>query len=262
MTTLTNAPLIEVATQFRWGSHNLGADGGVSFDFPQDENKASRAALETALRAAGFIRVEEVDPALDDVAFAYSRLYQRADSEWPIIQTGVGVAGIHLSDEGYDWKPYKALVLDAFSVISEALGSRYPQGVPYLGFELLYLDGFPLAPDETPEIFLKNKLNATLIPPKQFLQASFLQPEPNVTAAGLSFEIALAEPLGLLIVEVEHHNDVLGKPGFVMDTRVRSVGDAIEYTASGVDTWLESAHRVQRHAFETLISKAYRESFR
>ena len=261
MTTLANAPLIEVATQVRWGPHSVGADGSLSFEFPKHEQEASREALEAALRAYGFTRVQEIDPALDDVAFTYSRLFQKEDSEWPIIQTGLGVAGVHLSDDGYDWDPYKRLVLEAFSVISGALTPRYPEGVPFLGFELLYLDGFPLAPDETPEQFLKNKLDATLRPPPPFLQAAFLQPRPNVSAAGLSFEIGLAEPRGLLIVAVEYDSNVLGTPGFVMDTRVRSVGDAIEYTMKGVDTWLDLAHRVQKHAFVTLISQAYRESF-
>jgi uncharacterized protein (TIGR04255 family) len=261
VTTLANAPLLEVVTQFRWAQHSLGTDGSISFEFPDDEQKASSAALESALRANGFTRVEELDPALDDVSFAYSRLYQREESEWPIIQTGLGVAGIHLSDDGYDWKLYKELVLNAFSIISAALQSRYPEGVPFLGCELLYLDGFLLAPDETPEQFLKNKLNATLGLPEPFLTAPFLQPRPNISAAGVSFEIDLAEPRGLLIIDVEHDNNVLGRPGFVMDTRVRSVRDAVEFTVEGVETWLELVHRVQKHAFETLISKAYWETF-
>lgn len=261
MTTLSNAPLLEVATQFRWARLETGGDGEITFVFPEDEQAASREVLETALRLDGFTRVDYFAPELEDVPFAYSRQYRQEDREWPVIQTGLGVAGVNTGNEGYDWEPYKDVVLRAFSIFRAALGSRYPEGIPFFGCELLYLDGFPLAPGETPEQFLKSKLNATLRPPKPFLQAPFLQDRPNVASVGLSFEIHLAEPPGLLIVDVDYEPELLGRPGFAMDTRVRSVGRSVEYTNEGVDTWLELAHRVQRHAFKTLITENYRESF-
>jgi uncharacterized protein (TIGR04255 family) len=262
VTTLTKAPLVEVATQFRWGPLEEGTDGEFTFDFPQEEQNHSREALDAALRENGFPVVVPFAPELEDVPFAYSRQYRRAEEEWPIIQTGLGVAGVHLNNEGYGWASYKQEVINGFALIDRALRTRYPGGVPYFGFELLYLDGFPLSDKETPISFLQKKFSARLAPPRAFVDAPFLEPWPNVSAAGLSFELRLAEPRGLLSVELEYDPMLLGRPGFAMDTRVRSVGEDVEYTLSGVDAWMDLAHNVQRHAFETLITQGYRETFK
>ncbi|HET7231616.1 MAG TPA: TIGR04255 family protein [Longimicrobium sp.] len=263
MTTLAKAPLIEVGTQFRWGPRIESPGGDFTFDFPPDEQEASREALDSALRAHGFTQLNAFAPELEDVPFAFSREYRRIGREWPVIQTGLGVAAIHQSDEDYDWQPYKQTVLDGFVIISEALGTRYLDGVPYIGVELTYLDGFPLATEETPEEFLKDKLDATLTPPKAFLQAPFLKPRPNVASAGLNFEIRLEEPPGVLVVELQFDPSLPdGSRGFAMETRVRTVGPSVSYTSEGLQIWLDLAHRVQKHAFETLIKRAYRETFR
>lgn len=258
MPTLSQAPLIEVATQIRWGVAERDSSGDFQqYIFTDEEKDNLLDTLEDAIVAAGFTTVDHFAPEVEDVPFTGARRYRRAPDAWPIIQIGLGVFSVHQANDGYQWVTYKEQVLRTLDLLSKALIGFYGTA-PFVGAELMYLDAFSLEDRETPFKFLRKKFALKVAQPREFLSATFIDREP--VSAGLSLEYRLLEPAGLLILGLDYA-ELQEWSGYLMDTRVRSLGAALAYTSEGVDVWLEQAHNVQRHAFRTLIDPTYRKSF-
>jgi uncharacterized protein (TIGR04255 family) len=259
VTTLSQAPLIEVATQVRWGVAERNEEGEVTgYNFTTKEVEDLPKSLSQALIRAGYSNVDEFAREFEDVKFAPARRYRSPSGESPTIQTGLGVFSVHEVNERYEWKTYRESVLRGFDILSEVLIGFYGQDVPFVGAELLYVDAYFFEEGETPATFLKRKLKLQLSPPREFRDAPFISPE--VSSAAVAFQMHLTEPEGVIDLSLAHV-DIAGRPGYIMDTRVRSTGEAIAYTRRGFGEWLESAHRVQQHAFRTLIHPTYLKSF-
>jgi uncharacterized protein (TIGR04255 family) len=245
----------------RWGilAHEDGDN--LTYTFADNEEMQFPEVFAGIMREFGYADPERIAPPLEDYPFAISRRYRPLEGVWPVYQSGLGVISVHQGNEGYLWESYRTAILDGFDRLSHALGDFYPDEVPFIGLELMYADGFHPDEGESPEEFFRNKLRAHLRAPKEFLTSPALK-SPTVTSAGFSFEIELATPPGQLIVSVEPVHDLHGRPGYVMETRVRTVRPDISFDKDLVGKWLEEAHLVQQHAFNTLIAPAYQETFR
>jgi uncharacterized protein (TIGR04255 family) len=260
VTTLANAPLVEVATQIRWGAtEKSAASGPLKFKFSEAEEKELPSVFERFFGEAGFGHVEPFAPELEDVQFSLSRRYRSGPSEWPVYQTGLGVFAIHQRNEGYDWPLYKESVLQGLRVLVKALDTLYDT-VPFIGIDLMYLDHFPLNEGEHPGRFLRENFKVRVDPPKEFL-GSELFSDQTPSSASLSFGLETKQPDGMLMLSLEYAKHITGSAGYLMDTHVRSLVPSVAFTQSEVDGWLDAAHEVQRHAFRTLIKPAYLKSF-
>ena len=259
MTRLPKAPLIEVATQIRWGTAERGTNGEfLRYTFTPEEEKELPAVLAEALAAVGVQHHEPLARELEDVPFAVSQRY-RADLEaWPVYQSGLGVFSIHVTHDDYDWDAYRTEVLRALNVLGSIVSTYYPDGVPFIGMELTYVDRFFLDEGERPDAFLRKKLALEYDVPEAFINAEFI--ERGMSAASLSFGVNLRNPIGELEVGIDYV-DYAGRPAYIMDTRVRSLGTDIDYSTFGIGEWLDAAHIVQQHAFHTLIEPDYHRSF-
>lgn len=258
MTTLSKAPLLEVVTQIRWGVAERNQDGElVQFVFSDAESSNLPEELERAFNNAGFVHVEVFAPEQENVQFVPVRRYRRDPDGWPIYQSGLGVLSVNQRNDEYDWQAYKEDVLRGIEILSDALRG-FHDDIPFIGVELGYVDGFPVEEDQPFLQFLQEKFRVTLSPPEEFLSAPFVDPRP--TSASLSIDLRITEPRGLLICSLDPA-EFMGRSGYVMETLVRSLGDAVEYSREGLGLWLEAAHRVQQHTFSTLIEPAYMKSF-
>jgi uncharacterized protein (TIGR04255 family) len=255
VTTLANAPLVEVVTEFRWGRQNASNESEVSFEFADEElqqlqDRFSSIALE---RGFGVVQVARSEEAL----FAPTRMHRQTHESWPVYQIGLGVLTINQANEDYDWPTYKDDVLTAIRMLRHALEGIYSE-IPFIGAELVYVDAFFFEEDETPEEFLLNKLAIRVRVPDGFLAAPQLEQEP--WSADFRVRCKLSDPQGDLTISVESPDRILGRRGILMTTRVLSVGVDLNSDAK-IEEWLDSAHSVQRHAFKTLIQPAYQRSF-
>jgi uncharacterized protein (TIGR04255 family) len=255
--TLTKAPLVEVVTQFRWGSASRDDAGElVAYVFSDHEKENLFSALERVIIDAGFVVVDRFAKEVEDVEFTPARAYRREPGGWPAIQLGLGMLSVHQDNDGYDWPDYKSEVLAGLDLLTEALGAFYGQP-PFIGVELAYMDAFILGESETPYEFLTKNLAVKLVPPRPFFAAPFVSNEP--ASASLGFDFALSEPNGVLRLSLEYE-EVFGGPGYTMDTRVLSLNPSVGFTRAGMEDWLEAAHRVHQHTFRTLIEPAYLKS--
>jgi uncharacterized protein (TIGR04255 family) len=259
VTRLPKAPLLEVATQVRWGVAERGEDNEfLRYHFTHEEETQLPADLSRVFSEAGFAHVDPIFPELSDVQFAVSQRYRPDPDGWPVYQSGLGVFTVHESNDNYDWEKYKQDTLRGLELLTDTLLPYYPEGIPFVGIELLYTDRFLLDEGEEPDAFLKKKLALRYRIPNEFGSAPFIKQ--GFSSASLSFEMNLTEPDGSIGVAIQYA-DVFSRPAYIMDTRVLSVGAAAEYTPHGFATWMEAAHRVQQHAFRTLIEPDLHGSF-
>jgi len=163
-------------------------------------------------------------------------------------------------NEGYGWDSYKQAVLSGIEMLDKA----HPTGIanlPRVGAELKYQDGFIFEENETAAEFMQKKLNLGFSVPQHFFAAAEL-PSPQVTGHNIGFEIKLQKPSGSLVVSLIQAL-LNKKPGFVMETSVRSTEDSCpEFDTGKMGTWLEQAHNVQKLAFESFINSTYMKSFK
>ena len=77
----------------------------------------------------------------------------------------------------------------------------------------------------------------------------------------LAFDLDTSDPKEHLITELSQ-GTINGQPGFIMDMIVRSTqGNCPEWEIETISAWLESAHEIHRHAFNTLINPAFARTF-
>ena len=142
------------------------------------------------------------------------------------------------------------------------LQTAHPLGLeklPQPGMELRYQDGFTLKEGESAQEFLQNKLEITFHPPRSFLQHEALKPE--VEDQKMQFLLKTLDPKGGLVVALEKAL-INGQPGFVMNTALRSLGeDCPPLNEQSISAWLDDAHSIHKHAFNTLISPTYAKEF-
>lgn len=259
VTRLAKAPLLEVATQIRWGNIQHAENGEPArYVYSASEQAELPEALSEAFSSAGFNHREAVAKELQDVPFAVSQRYRQEVDSWPVYQSGLGVFSVNESNDNYDWNTYKAYVLRGIDLLSAALSAYYPEGVPFIGMEMTYVDRFLLDEGERPDAFLMKKLSLQYTVPPAFTGAPFI--ESGLSAASLSFDVNVNQPQGRLSVALDYV-DFSGRSGYIMNTSVLSLGSEIDYTQAGIAEWLEAAHTVQSHAFHTLIEPDYHRSF-
>lgn len=248
MSRLSQAPLIEAIFEVRWGSFVQKDPKTVTFDCPEDQTFFP-GRFSASASQQGFTFVEKINDA--PLPHVIQHRFRKEPNTWPCYQIGMGVFTVNQLNEGYDWESYKEDILTGVKLLRQSSEKEIiPQYV-----ELRYQDAFPLEKSETPTEFLANKLNFGFNPPEDFLGSQYLTGKPK--GHHIAFHIDTVLPKGALIFVLQEAI-VNGKPGFVMDTMMRSPSQRLGKT---LETWLEQAHDTQRHAFRTLIKPAYLRSF-
>lgn len=258
MSTLSQAPLIEAIFEIRWGRVKDKSPTLIAFEFSEADRVFFIGRFHGVAKDRGYTTVEAINPGLGGVPHIVTHRFRKAPNTWPCYQVGVGVMTANQVNEGYTWPTFKAVILDGISM----LDSAHPDGIaglPPIGMELKYQDGFVLNPGEEPTGFLREKLNFNFsVPPDLLSDNRVAIPSPKATTLG--FELALEDPKGSLSVAI---NSALinGKNGLVMETTVRTA-DALfnTYDRSSIDNWLERVHDVQKMAFKAFINPAYMKS--
>lgn len=260
MPSLPNAPLIEAIFELRWGQPIESAEQPASFAFSDDDSEVFIGEFRRGARDKGFTTVERPNPPGLSFPHLVTHRFRRAPDTWPCYQIGLGLFTANQVNDGYDWSKFKSVILDGLALLDQG----HPRGLmslPPFWVELRYRDGFPLASTETPTDFIANKLTTSVQPPSEFLAYQTIE-QATLAPTRVSFEIDMTAPPATIIVDLmkaQIHN----KPGFVMDTIVRSTPPHCPPLEVGaLSTWLGDAHDLQKHAFKTLIAPEFAASFR
>jgi uncharacterized protein (TIGR04255 family) len=257
MPSLPNAPLIETVFELRWGQPVESAEQPASFN--EDDSEVFTGEFRRGARDRGFTTVERPNPPGLSFPHLVTHRFRRAPDTWPCYQIGLGLFTANQVNDGYGWGGFKAVILDGL----ELLDKGHPHGLkslPPFWVELRYRDGFRLAPTETPADFIANKLTMSVQPPSEFLAHQTIE-RATLAPTRVSFEIDATTPQSTIIVDLMKAQ-IQNDPGFVMDTIVRSMPPHCPpFELGALSTWLDAAHDLQKHAFETLIAPEFAASF-
>ncbi|HSX11710.1 MAG TPA: TIGR04255 family protein [Chlamydiales bacterium] len=176
---------------------------------------------------------------------------------YPLVQVGPGIITVN-DAKGYSWKSFRALALRLIEAVSEL----FPEGGMPLNFtrsELRYVNGirFDIA-RENPLAFLAEKLHMKVeLDPELFAQNA-IHERPN--ALGVNLAYALEKPMGNLSIHA-NLGQFEGKPAFIQQTSILSVGDLVPTELETFTPWLEEAHQVAENCFQTFCKGALMEKF-
>lgn len=256
MTTLSQAPLIEVIFEIRWGEEEGSPQGGLALKFPDEDQDLFKGRFQAAIEGLGFTSVERPYPA--GIPHVPSLRFRRAPNTWPCYQVGLGIFTTNQINDGYDWSTFKENVLQGIHLFDKTRDVGLAD-IPNVMIELRYQDGFMFGEYESATAFLSDKLEITFDAPSEFIKSELL--EENIEGQKLQFMLKSKIPNGVTSVTLEQ-GLINGQPGFVMNTAVRSSNEQFTPSSELMPQWLEEAHEVHRHAFRTLISPTYARTFK
>lgn len=255
---IENSPLIEAIFELRWG---IGEQG--QFEYSKDEMDFFPGIFFQSLKELGFTHSELLskEQGRPDLPLEPKHRFRKAINEWPCFQIGLGLftanqignlsVGPNKKDrDAYDWDTFKPSIVKGL----KAFDGAHPLSIKGLispRVSLRYQDGFIL--DGTIESFVSNKIKANIEISNVFTD------QPNISKSArdinLNFVYETDRPKGTITISVISAQ-ISGKRGIVIDTVVSSKLESNALSVEKLATWCEEAHDLQRHSFETLISKS------
>jgi len=243
-------PLREVIFEIRWGRVDDGSEAGVRINFEEEELTLFAGLFRSKVQDhfPVYKKVNESTPAF--LPHIVKHQFWKATNKWPVVQIGIGIMTVNMNHEGYVWQSFHDSCLEAMKILDSAhhLGLK---GLQPIGVELRYLDAFELKENETDSSFVSDSIQIEFGMPQEFLQSPLL--EPTVKDHHISFTVPSRKPVGLLISTLDR-GLVEAAAAFVQTTIFRSV-DAFcpSIDLDSISVWLNDAHKVQQHAYKTLI---------
>tara|TARA_B110000196_G_C21115606_1_gene650330 strand:- start:800 stop:1576 length:777 start_codon:yes stop_codon:yes gene_type:complete len=255
MSTLKSPPLIEAIFEVHWGETHPG-----QFNFSQEEQSLFPIKFSSFASANGFSFQELVNNGAFHGAVLprlVSHRYRKQADKWPCYQTGLGVFTVNQIADGYDWTDFHVDIKKGTSIFFQALGAQL-KDVANTGYaQLKYQDAFFQKDEESLESFLKSTFNVNISLPSSFFDKDEIKK--SYSSINFTSSIESLSPKGR--VDIVIANAIIsGKPGILMETVVTSkisdISQKIEYLADDIMNWSDSAHKLQKHAFSTLIKKS------
>ncbi|NTV45592.1 MAG: TIGR04255 family protein [Chlorobiales bacterium] len=252
MSTLSNAPLNEAIFTLCWGKQIKQAANQLQFQFSKEEQDFFPGLFSKEMREAGYAHSEKLreEPILIPLTVTYR--FRRAPNSWPCYQIGVGIFTVNQLNDGYNWPTFSKDIKDGLNRLDESHPSKL-KGLPPIEIALHYQDILYFKEGEKPIDFLKNKLEIGFDVPKALI--NFEQFDDTTTKPeSISFSVRSIKPKGYLLINL---NPALvnQKPCFNMVFIVKTSDTDLPQTLSHdyLTEWLEDAHKIQKHAFSTII---------
>lgn len=259
MSVLQNAPLIEAIFELRWGRLIDGTGERQPFAFNDNDSDFFVGEFHRAMRERGFHVVERPNPPGLFIPHLVTHRFRREVDTWPCYQIGLGLFTANQINEGYDWPDFRQAIVDGLDALDHGHPDRL-EGLPGYWVQLRYRDAFQLADSESASDFLCKKMTMHFQVPDAFVAHEALRGS-TLRPSRIAFEIEAQDPESSVVVELQQ-GVFDGQAGFVMDTTVRSmIPRCPAFESTALLAWLDRAHRLQSHAFKTLIAPEFAASF-
>jgi len=260
---LLHPPLIEAIFELRWEIENLQPNEAR----PQGAFVPMRDPAYPMMYGRLYERLKKDFPFTEDLPstgahpettpYVPRHRIRKEKNGHPLVQVGPGIITVNEA-KGYSWKSFRS----SAQRIIESVVDLYPSDAMPLNFikaEMRYVNGirFDLA-RENPLSFLAEKLHTKVEVAPELLTLNSLNERPN--AVGLNLAYALEKPMGNLNLAL-NLGQFEGKPTFIQQTLIQSVGELLPADTEGLSLWLEEAHTVAENCFQVLCKGALMEKF-
>ncbi len=263
MSTLPKAPLLEVGFSIIWGKlpadtsfPKLGVNSTqmVQIHYNQDEVSLFPVRLATELQRVGFSKFEALPNLLSPQGMVQTMRFLSPNNPSQAIQSGMGIFSIHHGNDGYDWSPFKDLVMKGTS----AFLSAFPNGFSnsdLLAIELRYVDGLPLSSDEDPFKFLEKTMELSVSTPQSL--ASYPGLNKEIAGSRINYGLRSNSPEGMFVIDLAQGTIPSGS-AYILNTSIRSSkNEGISITPEFLSIWLDRAHVLEKFSFKSMIKSEH-----
>lgn len=259
MPRLANPPLVEAIFELRWGASANSNSNVQDLQFSEDDQDFFPGEFHKAARDAGFQVVERPNVSGINIPHIVTHRFRKERGTWPCYQIGLGLFTANQISKGYSWGTFKTTILKGLNLLNTGHPKQLDGLLP-VHVELRYRDGFLLDKGESDEDFVKKKLAVELRRPELFMDFPHFSGS-SLTPGRITFEVQSNKPPSRVIVDLQKAF-LESKPGYLLDTAVRSIPQQLPTLEIGLlEHWLDAAHEVQKHAFETLIDPSLAQTF-
>ncbi|MGB5104658.1 MAG: TIGR04255 family protein [Steroidobacteraceae bacterium] len=242
-------PLVEAIFEIRWGTP-IRDKGVVEFKF-DEEDSTLFAGVFRSIAQSDFPVYKKVNEGVPPIVphFVKHQFWTGKDV-WPCLQAGLGIVTANQVEAGYSWSRFRATCVKALEFLDRAHHQGLG-GLPAIGVELRYQDAFELTDGESDSKFVENRAQVIVKTPDAFLKSPFL--DPVIEDHHINFTVPVRKPPGILVNQLDR-GLAGGRAAFIATTTLRSAdAQRPEFSLSALADWLDQAHEIQRHAYETLI---------
>ncbi|MCK5537296.1 MAG: TIGR04255 family protein [Bacteroidales bacterium] len=252
MSKIQNAPLLETILEIRWGEVSPN-----QFKFTKEEETLLPGLLASTAAQKGYPVQELIQDHPHPLPHHVTLRLRKEEDTWPCLQSGLGVFTINQLGDGYDWDIFKKDInegLEIFKSSSEKLIKTLEKSV----ITLRYQDAFYPEKQEHIDDYLKKHFNISPSLPQKFFDAQ-QGVEGNIQNINMRFEIPLSDNLGMVTIVIT--NAVINNnPGLLIETVVTNnlftASESSSFNIPIIMEWLEKAHDIQRHSFNTIIKES------
>jgi len=254
MTILIDPPLIEAIFQLYWGEVTPG-----QFSYTQEEQTLFAGKISASASEQGYPvtqSIQQNSPML--MPMQVTHRFRKKNNTWPCYQVGLGIFTVNQISDGYEWASFKDSIKTGLNIFEQAEPGKLAAVSNTLSILLIYQDAFYPEPNISIEEYLRDNFQINAGLPDSFLKHNDINR--NKSDVDINIKIELNNPKGMVSIKIANViiND---QPGLLMETIVQSkiIGDLGGKTdTNSILSWVENAHNIQKHSFETLIkSGAY-----
>lgn len=242
---LPNAPLQEVIFELRWK---------LDFD-PESQSRADKnfpfafanfSALSTDKLKHKIILKSSVIP---DILFVNRPIYQfwAAENQYPVFQLGPGVFTVNETEKNYEWKNFRALILQGV----DWLNRSYSNKLDFSIVELRYIDALEVGDDNQKHLikFIADNLQIEI-------SNKTIDAKLNDIQLHQRFKIDDENYLSLLIANgIKNINQ---SKAIILQT---SFNKTSNISVENLISWIDIAHDTCSSLFKKMISKNLYEQF-
>lgn len=251
MTTLNDAPLVEVIFELRWGKQAESEIDSIQYLKEELEfffGQFNKSAKENSYKIHE--RVNELPSGAGPAPFIIQHRFRKEENTWPCLQVGTGIFTVNQINDGYDWKPFKQSVIEGL----EILNSGHPfglKGMPLLSVSLMYRDGIKSKGGSESSDLENINSNLDL---KLDLPSKFIDKPHEMDVNGFSIGSIQSDPDGYLEL-ILRKATINGENGHILDMTLRSSNEDFghEVEINRISDWLDRAHTVHKRSFESLF---------
>ena len=240
-------PLIEAIFELHWG------EIAGRFNYTENEQYFFPGRLSVAASNKKYKLIERIPNQPSFPKFVTHRFREKENS-WPCFQLGLGIFTINQVNDGYNWATFKDTIKEGLEIFQEAEPLKLEAEKSSLSINLRYQDAFFPDSENSIEDYLNDHFNIKTQLPPNF--SDDLRLSKKFSSINLRIDIDSLIPKGIVSIIISNAL-INNKPGLLMETMISVGADEVYNEKTSFDAimdWVENAHDIQKHAFNTLIN--------
>lgn len=249
----STVPLLEAIFEMRWGETEFG-----QFNFSPDEQWLFPGKISAVATTKGYVVSEAIQnqvlmPSMV-IPFLVSHRFRKKEGEYPCLQVGLGVFTVNQVRDNYGWLEFKKSIKEGVDIYNKADSKKLKSISESLVLSLRYQNVFFNSVQSENEDLIGKHFNLGAVFNEEFKSNKGINYDKKNSDINLEFETI--KPVGNIVIKIA--NSVIeNKKCVLMDTIVHSkVKESLKSIDSkNIQAWLEQAHTLQKHCFNSLIKK-------